>query len=85
MVDSKRVITTTQFVRVWVHECSRIFADRLTCEEDHTWLQVLLKAKVEKVFGMSWDDVIPTAGNNAQDVVFCDFMDKSKLLLSESK
>ena len=46
MSDPKRVTTKEQLTRLWVHECKRVFGDRLTCEEDHTWLKDLLRKKV---------------------------------------
>ena len=38
-----------------------MFADRLTCEEDHDWLRTFLKARIENDFGMSWETVVPRA------------------------
>jgi hypothetical protein len=28
-----------QVLSLWLHETSRVFADRLTCQEDHTWFR----------------------------------------------
>lgn len=59
MVDQKRMNTKEQLARLWVHENLRVFADRLTSEEDHQWLRSLIKSKVEGLFGMSWEMVVP--------------------------
>lgn len=59
MVDPKRMNTKIQLARLWVHENLRVFADRLTCEEDHQWLRDLMKSQVESRFQMNWNDVVP--------------------------
>ena len=59
MVEQKRINSRAQLARLWVHENQRVFADRLTCEEDHTWLRDLMKSQVETVFGMNWTEVVP--------------------------
>jgi dynein heavy chain len=59
MVEQKKINTKEQLARLWVHENQRVFADRLTCEEDHTWLRNLMKSKVENAFAMKWDEVVP--------------------------
>jgi dynein heavy chain len=59
MVDQKRMTGKDQLARLWVHENLRVFADRLTNEEDHKWLREQLKSKVENKFGMNWDTVVP--------------------------
>ncbi|RYH30569.1 hypothetical protein EON65_04765 [archaeon] len=74
MVDSKRVTTKDQIARVWVHENLRVFADRLTNEEDHTWLRSLLQDKVENSFGMKWSSVVPR-----ERLVYGDFVNSSEI------
>lgn len=59
MVEPKRVTAKEQLARAWVHESQRVFADRLTCEEDHEWLRGLMRSKIEVKFGMNWDAVVP--------------------------
>lgn len=58
MADPKKMSTKEQLARLWVHENQRVFADRLTNEEDHEWLRNLMKSKLERNFGMNWTDVI---------------------------
>lgn len=59
MVDQKRMNNKEQLARLWVHENKRVFADRLTCEEDHEWLTGLMTRQVQEKFGMEWTKVVP--------------------------
>ena len=58
MADARRMNTKEQLARLWVHESKRVFADRLTCDEDHTWLRELMKSLVKGKFNMDWDEVL---------------------------
>lgn len=78
MVDSKRINTKLQLARLWVHENLRVFADRLTCEEDHLWLDELMKKKVEGVFGMVWNEVVPR-----ERLIYGDFMNGDAKIYDE--
>lgn len=69
MADVKKMSTKEQLARLWVHECKRVFDDRLTCEEDHVWLKELMKSKVEGQFGMDWEKVVPR-----ERLIYGDFM-----------
>jgi dynein heavy chain len=69
MSDQKKLTTKEQLARLWVHECHRVFGDRLTCEEDHQWLDSVLKDKVEHEYKMDWYSVVPR-----DRLVFGDFM-----------
>jgi dynein heavy chain len=42
MIDPKKMNNKEQLARLWVHENKRVFADRLTCEEDHEWSIVFI-------------------------------------------
>ena len=59
MVEKKNINSKELLARLWVHENQRVFADRLTCEEDHLWLRNLMKSKIETLFGMDWIQVVP--------------------------
>lgn len=74
MVDPKRVNSKDQVARIWVHENLRVFADRLTCDEDHQWLRRLIQDKVENSFGMPWSSVVPR-----ERLVFGDFVSSGDL------
>jgi dynein heavy chain len=59
MVDARKMNSKDQLARLWVHEITRVFGDRLTCAEDHQWMKDLLKKKIEEEFNMDWDTVVP--------------------------
>jgi dynein heavy chain len=69
MADPKRLNSKVGLVRLWVHESNRVFADRLTCEEDHEWFKNLTKKQVEETFRLDWCQVVPT-----EQLVYGDFM-----------
>ena len=52
MVDVKKMNNKEQLARLWVHENKRVFGDRLTCPEDHEWMNELLKSRIEGDGGM---------------------------------
>ena len=74
MVDPKKVDNKGQLARSWVHECRRIFCDRLINDEDRTWFHAMARQQLEKHSGMSWDVVCthlkhhePTEGEEGSD------------------
>ena len=76
LMSSPKCINSKEgLARLWVHECKRVFGDRLTCEEDHLWLKTLLKSKVEgngngdAGFGIEWTAAVPR-----DRLVYGDFM-----------
>ena len=77
MSDHRRMNSKEKLARLWVHECKRVFGDRLTCPEDHLWLKNILRKKVEgdaesdPGFGMLWSAVVPN-----DRLIFGDFMTK---------
>jgi dynein heavy chain len=45
-------------VKLWAHECMRVFQDRLISQEDRDQLLELLKEKTAQKFKKSLDDLI---------------------------
>ncbi|KAJ1557997.1 hypothetical protein HK096_004145, partial [Nowakowskiella sp. JEL0078] len=58
--DIKTVIVESDVVRLWVHECQRVFQDRLVDQHDKGWFGELMKTTVVKTLGMNWNDVVHT-------------------------
>ena len=47
----------TQLLRLWYHECCRVFQDRLVNNEDRSWFENLLQSKISE-FGIETNDVL---------------------------
>ncbi len=43
------------FVRLWIHECCRVFQDRLISMEDKTWFSQTLHSLLKSKFSLEWD------------------------------
>jgi dynein heavy chain len=69
MIDQKRMNNKEQLARLWVHEVTRVFCDRLTCDEDRVWLNDLIKDKVNNGFKMDYSTVVPR-----KRLIYGDFM-----------
>ena len=59
-------------VALWLHESSRVFEDRLTCEEDHLWFRGRQEALLRDVFGTSWGEVV-----GAERLIYGDYLTPS--------
>ena len=63
--DTKEAMT-----RLWVHECFRVFCDRLVTERDQTDFTKLMEEKLHEVFDISFSTLCP----GREVPVFVDFM-----------
>jgi dynein heavy chain, axonemal len=59
MMSEKRVTEPSAFARMWIHECRRVFQDRLVNNEDRDWFDGKLKEKIDSEFRLSWGDIMP--------------------------
>ncbi|CAE7685039.1 DNAH1, partial [Symbiodinium sp. KB8] len=57
MADARRIDSWAGFLRLWVHESRRVFADRLVSEADRTWFDDHLKEALVSHVGKSWDEL----------------------------
>lgn len=48
--SSKLIEDKIGFVRIWSHECMRVFGDRLTNDDDRSWFSTMLSEKVTSYF-----------------------------------
>ena len=69
MGTTKTLATPQDVVRMWVHECSRVFCDRLVNDHDRNWFTALLRTQVETKLGVDPVEVIPEG-----ELIFADFM-----------
>lgn len=68
---------------LWVHECQRVFADRMNDPGDKAWFRTLLNEKLNNIFQTKWSNIIkarskeakaqPTSDNESP--IFIDFWD----------
>jgi dynein heavy chain len=57
MADARRVEGWQGFMRLWVHETRRVFADRLVSFKDREWFDDELKTQLNQQVGKSWDEL----------------------------
>ncbi|CAE7037052.1 DNAH7 [Symbiodinium sp. CCMP2592] len=62
--------TPDDFIRCWVHECQRVFQDRLVNDEDNAWFNELLQEKLQEHFKKQWKAVV-----KQEPLIFIDFAD----------
>ena len=74
MVDKRKIVIPNQFARVWVHEFSRVFGDRLINEFDKTWLMETISKSFTSQFGSQEGITWPDLWTERDFVVYTDFM-----------
>lgn len=57
MASSKTICQPDDLIRLWVHECRRVFKDRLVNGEDRAWFDGLVSEKVEGILNKPWEAV----------------------------
>jgi dynein heavy chain, axonemal len=67
--DPKTVTQSPHVLRLWLHECDRVFADRLVNEEDRSWLRATQTRILKEAFSRSYEELVTT-----DRLVFGDFM-----------
>lgn len=70
MIDKRKVQTGVGVSRVFVHEVSRVFGDRLVSDEDKNWLMQTVEQKFRAASKLNWDDLWV----DRKDVICVDFM-----------
>eukprot|EP00762_Andalucia_godoyi_P002130 ANDGO_02526.mRNA.1 Dynein-1-beta heavy chain len=71
--DPKKMAEPADLARLWTHECSRVFRDRLVDNQDRMWFDKLVGEEVKKKFKLDFNrDImnVPSFGR----IVFADFM-----------
>lgn len=56
-------------LRLWLHEMTRAFGDRLICDEDRKWLKDLLDNNIFNEFAVDKTELY-----NVEKIIFCDFI-----------
>jgi AAA+ lid domain len=58
MAAPKAVPNSRALLRLWVHESTRVFCDRLVCSADREWFNGQLKTVIEGDFKTPWAEVL---------------------------
>ena len=75
MSDATFVKDKDGFIRLWAHECLRVFHDRLIDDSDRTWFKQLIGSTVKETFNA---DYIKLCGDNPT-TLYCNFSDPKSL------
>jgi dynein heavy chain len=85
------VPAVNSYIRLWAHECARVFQDRLVSDEDRLWFTNAISSQVAKHFsGASWDaiarenpTVVEPVGTLAVPPLWANFVDTKLNLYME--
>eukprot|EP00960_Hanusia_phi_P026860 746504-Hanusia_phi.AAC.16 len=79
MADAKKIAEDSDvFVRLWAHECTRIFRDRLTDQQDREWFDRTLISLTSVHFQKPWTDLV-----KSERIFFNDFVSSQPNSYSE--
>ena len=65
-----RVTDMTSLCRLWIHECYRVFHDRLIEQPDRDWFKDLVASNLKQHFKMDFAQVVPRL-----PLIYADFME----------
>eukprot|EP00961_Rhodomonas_salina_P215584 2912310-Rhodomonas_salina.1 len=87
MADVKTLSDTSDLQRLWIHECNRVFQDRLINDEDRSWFKSLMVKQLSEVFEAEYDTIVTDRlmfGDyqipNADPKLYCQVQDFEKLV-----
>ena len=67
--DARSTSDPKQILSLWLHECSRVFEDRLINDEDHTWFRTQQNSLLGSSFKLAYEDIVKTPR-----LIYGDFM-----------
>ena len=56
MIKPLQVKDEEQMTRLWIHEVSRVFHDRMINEQDRRWYYALIVEMVTRRFSLKWNE-----------------------------
>ena len=54
----KAIKTENDMIKLWAHECLRVFSDRLISDADHEKFETLLKEQIKDKFKKDWNNIV---------------------------
>jgi len=72
-----KIENADDLLRLWGHECMRIFQDRLIDDTDRGWFSDMLKRVCQQQFSKSWDVVVGEGADGEGLLLYGDFMVKN--------
>ena len=79
LASPQQVRKPFQLIRLWVHECFRVFSDRLVCEEDRSILTGLVRVAVDSTLKVAYSKVVP----DERRLLYANFMPRGDQESSE--
>jgi dynein heavy chain len=67
--DIKTVTQDSDIVRLWTHECMRVFQDRLVDKEDRGWFRNLLMSTMSQKLDCNWTEVV-----TVEPIIYGDYL-----------
>ena len=67
--DIKTVTQEADIVRLWIHECMRVFQDRLVDKEDRGWFRNLLMSTMSQKLDCNWTEVV-----TVEPIIYGDYL-----------
>jgi len=71
MIDAKTTHGVNGVVTTWVHECCRVFKDRLINDEDREWFDQLVTRQIDSEMKLDWGKIRP----DSPYLIYGDLMD----------
>jgi dynein heavy chain len=72
-VDAEFIKEPADLIRLWAHETTRVFSDRLIDEADQKWFNQLLEKQISATFEQPIEAVFESATIPQDQLLFCDF------------
>ena len=66
--NARAIVSDDQMVKLWAHECLRVFQDRLISIEDRDLFKEMVSQKMTEKFKKNWDKII-----TVQPLLFASF------------
>jgi dynein heavy chain, axonemal len=67
--EPRAITKDDDLIKLWAHECQRVFADRLISQEDRDEFMSMLKSKVKEKFRKVYDTIV-----TVQPLLFASFV-----------